>query len=96
MKAIEIGQIVISIAGRDKNEHYVVIDVKEDTAYVVNGSSRKLDHPKPKRFKHLQPTNMMDQELASKLSRQLKVTNIEIRQALSQWNETVTEAAEGH
>lgn len=96
MKAIEIGQIVISIAGRDKDEYYVVIDVKDDMAYVVNGLNRKLDYPKPKRFKHLQPTNMIDKELALKLKQQLRVTNLEIRQVLNEWQESRTEKTENH
>jgi ribosomal protein L14E/L6E/L27E len=95
MKAIKIGQIVISIAGRDKNEHYVVVDIKDDVAYVSNGHIRKLDNTKPKKFKHLQPINIMDEEIASKIKEHLKITNMDIRKVLTDYLEAGTQRTEG-
>jgi len=40
MKDIIHGQIVISKAGRDKGDYFVVMDVKGEYAYLANGKNR--------------------------------------------------------
>ena len=45
------GDLVISIAGRDKGERFLVIDVKDGYASIVNGKTRKVDNPKIKKTK---------------------------------------------
>ena len=46
---ISFGDLVISIAGRDKGERFLVIDVKDGYANIVNGRTRKVNKPKKKR-----------------------------------------------
>jgi len=53
------GQIVISKMGRDKGKSMVVITVDGEFAYLVDGKLRKLDRPKKKKAKHVQPTNII-------------------------------------
>ena len=49
IRNINEGNIVISLSGKDKGEHYIVLNVKDNYAYLVNGKSRKLTKPKKKR-----------------------------------------------
>jgi len=61
---LQVGQIVISKAGRDKGAAFVVTKLEGDYALLVDGKSRRLDNPKRKKTKHLQPTNYVDKNLA--------------------------------
>lgn len=49
----EIGDVVISTAGRDCGQVFLVFDVKDDFVYVVNGKLRKISSPKKKNIKHI-------------------------------------------
>jgi ribosomal protein L14E/L6E/L27E len=51
------GSVVKSRAGRDKDEFFVVLDVKDSLAYIANGRDRKVEKPKLKNLKHLAATN---------------------------------------
>jgi ribosomal protein L14E/L6E/L27E len=57
---MECGQVVISKAGRDSGEWFIVYGVDKDYLLLVNGKSRPLEHPKRKKIKHVQPTNNID------------------------------------
>jgi len=49
------GQLVRSLAGRDKDEHYLVIKLLSPRQVLLaNGRSRKLGRPKKKNIAHLQ------------------------------------------
>jgi hypothetical protein len=50
---IKIGDVCRSSAGRDKNTNYLVIEVDNHTALVVDGRERKVGKPKKKNTKHL-------------------------------------------
>lgn len=49
-----IGTIVKSIAGHDKNNLFVIINVENEYVYLVDGKCRTLSTPKRKKVKHLQ------------------------------------------
>ncbi len=53
---IEVGRIVRSKAGRDEGRKFVVIDMGDEFAQVVDGRLRTIDRPKKKRLKHLEAT----------------------------------------
>jgi len=63
----EVGQIVYSKAGRDKGLAFVVISIKDNYLYLVDGIVRKLEKPKMKKIMHIQKTNVISEELKSKL-----------------------------
>lgn len=55
MEELKPGQLVRSLAGRDKGEHYLVIKVLDSRQVLVaNGRSRTLARPKKKNTAHLQ------------------------------------------
>lgn len=55
MTEIKTGQLVRSLAGRDKGKHYLVLQtIDHRYALVVDGRTRTLDRPKKKNIVHLQ------------------------------------------
>lgn len=50
----EIGRVVTSTQGRDRRRSFVVIGLpQEGFVLMSDGDTRKLDHPKKKKTKHL-------------------------------------------
>ena len=83
MNELQYGQVVKSKAGRDKDKIFVIIDIKGEYAYLADGNLRRIEKPKQKKIKHIQPTNYIIQEIKEKLIRDKKVTNVEIRKNLA-------------
>ncbi len=56
MVELQPGQLVRSLAGRDKGKHYLVLrEMDHKYVFLVDGRSRPLDRPKKKNKAHLQP-----------------------------------------
>lgn len=56
-RGIEPGQIVRSLAGRDKGNHQVVLKIVDESyVYLVDGKQRTLKKPKKKKIFHVQIT----------------------------------------
>ena len=53
VKVVKIGDLVLSKAGRDKGEYFLVVSVEGSYASIVNGKQRKVLNPKKKNIKHL-------------------------------------------
>lgn len=51
-----IGDIVTATAGRGRGRHFLVIGTDGGYVTVSDGETRKLNHLKKKKWKHLQPT----------------------------------------
>ena len=51
------GQIVRSVAGHDKGDFLVIVELKDNFAFISDGKHRKLSNPKKKSLKHLKPTH---------------------------------------
>ena len=47
------GAIVKAIAGREKNQIFIIKYVDKDFTYLINGENRPIECPKKKNFKHL-------------------------------------------
>ena len=83
---IELGNVVKSIAGRDKGNYFVVvgIDEKENYIYLVDGNIRKVENPKKKKLKHIELTNYYDENLADRINKKRKITNQEVKRFLKE------------
>ena len=79
-----IGSVVISKAGRDKGRSFIVVAQEDEFVYLCDGDLRKSDCPKKKKRKHLASTNMVCDYIGDKIKDKKKVTNTEIRRALSE------------
>ena len=77
-----LGQLVVSLAGRDKGCVCVVVGKTDDEGYVLiaDGRIRKVETPKKKKLKHLKP---IDWEPLSTD----KFTNRYIREAVNAYKE---------
>lgn len=52
----EVGRAVRSVQGRDCGRCFVILQVVDDQfVMMADGLTRKLDHPKKKKIKHLKP-----------------------------------------
>ena len=80
--------IVISLAGRDKGQYFLVIDKAEDYVLLADGKGRKLEKPKKKKLRHVRFAGRSDSRAAQKIRSGEKLLNSEIRKALAEFTET--------
>ena len=66
---MEKGNFVLSTRGKEKNQYFVVMCVKDNFAYIVDGKRLKTANPKKKNLKHIQkasknkfPEELIDDE----------------------------------
>ncbi|MDR5693941.1 MAG: KOW domain-containing RNA-binding protein [Armatimonadota bacterium] len=77
-----LGSIVVSRAGRDEGEHYLVIGtLGEGMVLLADGDRRPVDRPKKKNIKHVRVVEV-DPALKEKLTSGGQVTDAEVRAAL--------------
>lgn len=83
-KQIVIGDVVKSLSGRDKDGFFLVVDVKDGFAYIVNGKERKVDGLKKKNLKHLEKIEVTGYpEIAIKIQRGEPVGNQKVKKLLN-------------
>lgn len=80
---LQVGYLVESIQGRDKNERYLIL-TRPDNNYtrLVNGSSRKLINPKLKKIKHIKPLDIKLEKIQEKLLNNVKIFDSEVYSAI--------------
>lgn len=82
---VGLGQIVFSRAGRDKDRKFIVVGILDESNVLVSdGDLRRLEKAKKKKIKHLKLTDEVNQYLKEKFENNLRVSNSEIRKALSE------------
>lgn len=84
------GNIVLSKAGRDKGNYFVVLKtVDENFVYIADGDLRKVDNPKLKKCKHLENTGKTSERVCQKLSEGVRVTNPDLLKELADYKTNV-------
>ena len=58
MYTVEQGSVVMSRAGHDKGEFFVVVGDEGSFVYLCNGKERKLQSPKKKNKRHIALTTL--------------------------------------
>ena len=76
------GMLVISKAGHDKDSWYVVLDIEGNYAYLVNGKTKTMEDPKKKKLMHLQPVNIIPENLQEKMDNGRQWINEDVKRAL--------------
>lgn len=67
------GTVVVSAAGHDKGGIFAVIGFTlGEYALIADGKVRKLEKPKKKKLKHLEPIGVLEQGNPVQTNRQLK------------------------
>ena len=85
-----IGEIVLATSGRDKGEYFIVCAIEENFLYLCNGKSRKVGKPKKKKIKHVSFCGVKDDFILKRLVETGKLTNKEVRYALSNYLGTMS------
>ncbi len=84
---ISSGDIVYSIAGKDRGRYFAVMAVEENFALICDGRKRKTDRPKRKKVKHLKTgfghSDLIDQKIKDGKT----VTNAELKSELRPYSE---------
>lgn len=77
---MEVGQVVISKAGRDKAYFLVIVGFDEGYVFLCDGRERPLERPKRKNQRHVAFTNM-------RLGKEAMAGNKALRKALRELRE---------
>ena len=80
---IRISDVVLSTAGRDKNQLFYVVGTEGVYVFLANGKDRKLEKPKHKKLKHVTKVLRSETRVAAKLLVGDKVLNSELRRDLA-------------
>ena len=80
---LNIADVVISTAGRDKGKLFYVIGTDPVYLTLANGKDRTLEKPKLKKRKHIQKVLRSETRVAEKLRLGDKVLNSELRRDLA-------------
>lgn len=87
---MKLGEIVFSVAGRDKDRYYVVVAEEEDKKVrVADGEFKSIKNAKLKNIKHVKSSGVILEKIAQKLIDGDQVFDTEIRSALRSYNEGV-------
>lgn len=82
-KPLQVGDVVISRAGRDRKRAFVVVGmIDADFVTVADGDCHKLEKPKKKRIKHLDARPEQIPALREALSGGAPVLDATVRKAL--------------
>ena len=83
MNEIKVGDVVKSVAGRDKGRIFLSVEVTNNIVYVTDGKVRKVSHLKKKNVKHLKKVeDLACFELAERIRNKGTVGNDRVRKAL--------------
>ncbi len=81
--AFEVGDVAVSLAGRDRGALVLVVDVGDEVIFVVDGKLRKTGNPKKKSIKHLKKVSSVNfKELANKIISGAPVNNGKVKKVL--------------
>ncbi len=79
MSNIIAGMLAKSLAGHDKDDIYIIQRIEKDAVFLVNGRIRRVENPKKKNIKHIQPiyieetqSDVMRNEAIRKLIKEYK------------------------
>ena len=87
--------IVRSDAGRDKGKLFVVLDVEGEFLLLADGKTRKVEHPKRKKRRHVLFVSAEKTRLSEKITNTVKFTNSVLRRTLAAFRDEVQPDQEG-
>ena len=88
------GRVVLSTQGRDAGRYFIVLEViDENFVLMADGLTRKVDHPKKKKVKHLRPKPILVNVDGSSLPNK-HLQDSDLRKALSEHGLEISNASE--
>lgn len=94
MQSADPADIVISLAGHDRDKAYVVLQANSSAARTADGKTRKLTKPKSKNLRHLSLGRPGSDELRKALGRGT-ATDRDIRRELAEFRSEAAMTEEG-
>ena len=85
--SLNLGDIVLSKMGRDKGRNYIVMRIDEPYIWTCDGDLHKVEKFKKKKVKHTKYMGQQSEYIKNKLESGEKVTNSEIRRAISEFED---------
>ena len=67
INGVQKGQLVRSLAGRDKDKFYLVLNREGDMLFLADGRKRGVQNPKKKNIRHVQSCNRIAADAAAGL-----------------------------
>ena len=92
---ISKSDIVISLAGRDKDKLFYVIEIEDNYVLLADGKGRKLENPKRKKLKHVRRVTRTETRVAAKILNGDKVLNSELRRDLATFGQQFNSQNQG-
>ena len=92
---ISKSDIVISLAGRDKDKFFYVIEIEDNYVLLADGKGRKLENPKRKKLKHVRRVTRTETRVALKILQGDKVLNSELRRDLATFGQQFNSQNQG-
>ena len=83
MASIKKADIVISTAGREKGNLFLVYEVEEREVLLIDGRYRKTENPKRKNTKHVRFVSRPETAVAHTLRSGGRIQNSDVRKALA-------------
>ncbi len=81
---IKVGSVVLSTAGHDSGNYFVVVELDCEFVKICDGKNRPIEKPKRKKIKHLKDTYLVLYEIADKLVTNKVIHNKNIQTALKE------------
>ena len=69
---LSVGDVVKSVAGKDKDSYFCVVELIDSYCFLRDGKIHKLENPKRKNFKHVTKTPYKLQSEALQENKHLK------------------------
>ena len=89
---VKAGDLVISLAGRDKGNIFLVVNVEQDYAFLVDGKIRKVQNLKKKKIKHIKSVFVANlNDFAIKIQRGELVGNKRINRLIKAQTQKIQE-----
>ncbi len=82
MSEYEFGRFVISKAGHDKNNIYIIMKEDLEYVYLVDGAIKTIDNSKRKNKKHIKTIYYVDDNLIMKYKSNQTISNEDIKRAI--------------
>ena len=82
---LEVGYLVKSLAGHDKERIYVIIKEQGEYVYLADGKYRTMDKQKRKNKQHVQLIRCQDENLTRKRNSQEPIQEEEIKRFIKQY-----------
>ena len=79
---ISVGEIVQSLAGRDKGWFFIVSSIDGEYVTLIDGKKRRATSPKRKKLKHIKKVSSVSEELAEHILSGNPIGNERIAKAI--------------